>query len=184
MLKSNDIQNIVDVGANLGIFSIAARLTFSNSEIHAYEPNNDNISHLKKHAEEFLFKYYEEAVSDEVGFKEIYLFSSKHDTAATINKNDQGVVRLTNIETLINRFKKKKIDLLKLDCEGSEFDILQKNNSFNDVRYITLEYHLPLKNPDERLNELYEILSKQNFTIIKQNRRNVCLGNILAKNDK
>ena len=33
-------------------------------------------------------------------------------------------------------------DLLKMDCEGSEWDILEEKDSLRNVRNITLEYHL------------------------------------------
>ena len=58
LFKNENIINIVDVGANLGMFSIAARIAFENSNIHAYEPNPNNISVLGKHGKEFNFKIF------------------------------------------------------------------------------------------------------------------------------
>jgi hypothetical protein len=38
-LPACEIKNILDVGANIGLFSVAARICFPQACIHAYEPN-------------------------------------------------------------------------------------------------------------------------------------------------
>jgi hypothetical protein len=38
-LPACEINNILDVGANIGLFSVAARICFPQACIHAYEPN-------------------------------------------------------------------------------------------------------------------------------------------------
>ena len=46
-----------------------------------------------------------------------------------------------------------KIDLLKMDCEGSEWDILENLESLKSVDNITLEYHF-------RANQKITIMQK------------------------
>ena len=129
LFKNENIKNIVDVGANLGMFSVAARITFRDAKIHSYEPNPNNIPTLGKHGKEFNFEIHEEALGFEAGTGNLTL-TTTHDTSARIIKSDidKGVIVLSDLGTVINRFENQKIDLLKLDCEGAEFEILR--NSF------------------------------------------------------
>jgi len=182
-LKKKNIVNIVDIGANLGIFSVAARVSFPNSVIHSYEPNPDNLPLLNKNSSQFSFICFEEAVSNISG-KGSLSSTSPNDTSATISKNNEGLITLSNLKTVISRFSNKKIDLLKLDCEGSEFDILRDCNELHNVRYIAMEYHLPIDDPETKLAELLTTLSENKFSVIHQDRRNICLGIIVAKNDR
>ena len=182
LIKNENIINIVDVGANLGMFSIAARIIFENAKIHSYEPNPNNIPTLKKHGKAFNFRIYEEAIGFEAGRCEL-AFSTVHDTSARISKKDEGLVTLSDLDTVINRFKNRKIDLLKLDCEGAEFEILKNSKALKYVRFLSMEYHLPINGAEMVLNKLISRLHELNFKVIHQDRRNVCLGIIVAKNE-
>jgi FkbM family methyltransferase len=180
--KDKDIKNIVDVGANLGMFSVAARIAFKNAKIHAYEPNPNNIPVLGKHGKEFNFKIYEEALGFESGRGELTC-SSSHDTSARISNKDEGPIILSDLDTVIHRFKTRKIDLLKLDCEGAEFEILKNSNALKDVRFLTMEYHLPAKGSEMVLEDLFSTINRLKFKVMYHDRRNVCLGIIVAKNE-
>lgn len=182
LIKDENIINIVDVGANLGMFSIAARITFENANIHAYEPNPNNIPNLGKHGKEFNFRIYEEALGFEKGRGEL-AFTTSHDTSARISNKDEGLVIISDLDTVIHRFKNRKIDLLKLDCEGAEFEILKNSKALKHVRFLSMEYHLPVKGSEAVINDLISRLNDLNFKVMHHGRRNVCLGIIAAKNE-
>ncbi len=59
------------------------------------------------------------------------------------------------------------IDLLKLDCEGAEWQILHDTESLKEVRAITLEYHIDEKNDH---NSIKRILENANFKLIRHER--------------
>ena len=180
--KDENITNIVDVGANLGMFSIAARIAFKNANIHAYEPNPNNIPVLGQHGKEFNFKIYEEALGFEAGRGEL-IFTTVNDTSARISNTDKGLTILSDLDTVINRFENRKIDLLKLDCEGAEFEILRNWKAFKHVRFLTMEYHLPIKGSEKVLEDLFFKIHRLKFKVMHHDRRNVCLGIIVAKNE-
>src|SRR5216683_2059284 len=46
---NNSVPKILDVGANIGLFSLAARLAFPQAVIHAYEPNFQLKLYLDHH---------------------------------------------------------------------------------------------------------------------------------------
>ena len=175
-LRGKSIETIADVGANVGIFGIAASAHFPNATIHAYEPNSGNIAYLSKQSCELDFLLFEEAVSGHDGNCEL-LTNSKHDTSASISLSS-GQISCSSLRTVVNRFKSKSLDLLKLDCEGSEFEILKDKETLEYCSYITMEYHLSEKS---ELRTLKKLLSEANFSIIFSEQRNNALGNILAE---
>jgi FkbM family methyltransferase len=183
ILPKSEIKFIVDVGGNLGIFSITARLFFPRSKIHCYEPNINNLQYLTKNGTSFHFEVFSEAVSLRCGKADLHL-ADKHDTSASLNYMQNGKINVVNLKEIIKRSSSNYIDLLKLDCEGHEYQILQDYDSLQAVKFITLEYHLDIKCDEDQLQKLKIMLTKANFTIIKEDTRNKCLGIIMAKNDR
>ena len=59
-----------------------------------------------------------------------------------------------------------KIDLLKVDCEGSEYNILYSlgKNDFKKIKYIVLEYHEFDAKKLHKGRDLSDFLRKNNFT--------------------
>ncbi len=123
-LTNQQINSIADIGANVGVFAIAARISFPHAEIHCYEPNTENIPYLHKQAESLNLKTFKEAVSNIDGTCSLSK-STIHDTSARITNLEGGEIPLTSLDAVINRFNSQQIDLLKLDCEGFEFEILR-----------------------------------------------------------
>ena len=176
-LPNKQIKTIADIGANVGIFAIAARIAFPHAEIHCYEPNADNIPHLNNQAESLGLKIFKEAVSNIDGTCSLSK-STIHDTSARISNLEGGEIPLTSLHTVLNRFDCKQIDLLKLDCEGFEFEILKDATNLRKCKFITLEYHIV---KDEQLESLKKLLSNAGFHLIYANKRNKTLGNLLAE---
>jgi len=171
------IKTIADIGANVGIFAIAARLAFSYAEIHCYEPNNENFKFLNRNGKTLNLKTFNEAVSNLDGMCSLSK-STTHDTSARISNSDDGDIILSSLRSVLNRFNGKQIDLLKLDCEGSEFEILKDTKSLRRCKFITLEYHV---GNHDQLDILKNLLTAAGFQILYINTRNEVLGNLFAK---
>ena len=171
------ISTIADIGANVGVFAIAARIAFPHAEIHCYEPNNGNIPYLKRQGESLRLKTFNEAVSNVDGSCSLSK-STIHDTSARITNLEGGEITLTSLHTVLNRFNSQQIDLLKLDCEGFEFEILKDAANLRKCKFITLEYHIA---KDQQLKSLKNLLSNAGFNVIHANKRNKSLGNLLAE---
>jgi FkbM family methyltransferase len=176
-LPHQQINTIADIGANVGVFAIAARIAFPHAEIHCYEPNTDNIPYLDKQAESLKLKTYNEAVSNIDGTCSLSK-STIHDTSARITNLEGGQIPLTSLHTVLNRFNSQQIDLLKLDCEGFEFEILKDAENLRKCKFITLEYHIV---KEQQLESLKNLLSNAGFNIIHSNKHNQSLGNLLAE---
>tara|TARA_B000000532_G_scaffold244011_1_gene241944 strand:- start:1511 stop:2338 length:828 start_codon:yes stop_codon:yes gene_type:complete len=78
-------------------------------------------------------------------------------------------IKNISLKKLIKDNNVNKIDILKIDAEGSELNILKSFNKFYIVKKITLEFH-SLK----QRNKLIEFLKKKKFKLIKQtlNKKN------------
>jgi len=160
-LKLRDNPIIVDIGANIGTFSIKTGTVFNDGKIYAFEPEKDNYLILKKNIEDnklnnvFAFN---KAVSSKaekcklyaVGDDDINFTQGKNTGGYTLiprNENTKvdtnQVVETISLDDIIKENKIDQIDYLKLDCEGSEFDILYSlpKEQFKKIKIISLEVH-------------------------------------------
>lgn len=133
------VNRIVDVGANIGLFSIHAKVHYPCAILHAYEPN----PRLSKTLEENLAQFSRITIFNEgvasASTKANFLEQNTSRLGRTEITAD-GAIDLAGIETVIDRIE-GQIDLLKLDCEGAEWDILLNTSAFRHVKNIRMEYH-------------------------------------------
>jgi FkbM family methyltransferase len=156
------VRTVVDIGANVGLFSLWARHHFPEAMIHAYEPNDAiwdfTVGNLTR-ARVVLFN---EGVGSEESAGTLVLRDSSRSTAT--KSDPKGNVKLTGIDTVIRRLGGTDIDLLKIDCEGAEWDIFQKRDAFRAVRHIRMEYHL---NQSQNLASFEAVTSELGFKIMR-----------------
>lgn len=134
-----NITTIVDVGANIGIFSLWAWAHFPNARVHAYEPNPKIIPYAKSnllHAEVEFF-------CEGVGSRSYVatLVESKQSRMVQTLASATGNIPITSLATVVERIG-GRVDLLKIDCEGAEWDIFLDLESLKRVGRIRMEYHL------------------------------------------
>ena len=137
------IRTIVDVGANFGFFSLAARARYPDAAIHAYEPNPRILPLLRANAGGFEVQIHAEALGAQDGA--VNLIDDGPSNQARIGASEKNAptseVHQVSLETVVKRAG-GRIDLLKLDCEGAEWEILKASDGWQSVRNVRLEYHL------------------------------------------
>jgi len=132
------------------------------------KPNFDKFSYIEKglHNEKGKLKFYKQSNPDYVSQSLIpNMYSDKYDE-----------VEVDTLKNMMRENNHAKIDLLKLDIEGSEIEVL--NNMLDDKifpTYLCIEFDLYLKKKDvnhstekliNRLKENnYQILDNQNLNI-------------------
>lgn len=172
----NDNQKIIiDIGGNIGAFALYAAISSKNSVIYSYEPTPDsynlmveNIKINKFEKRIFPFNF---AVGSRSEEKKLYLSSiGSAKNSLLCEENHQKSIDITCI-TMNDIFSSNKInecDLLKYDCEGSEYDILLNTplDILNGIKEIRMEYH---KNtiPEYNINNLISYLSRKGFKVSK-----------------
>ena len=168
-----NISTIIDIGANVGLFGIAARSRFPLAKIHAYEPNLSLEPYLKQQASSAQVRYFMEAVGHSDGFVAL---DKNSDSVLTRSKPDSsGGVPQISFRRAIERLG-GKVDLVKLDCEGAEWEIFEDKESWSSVSWLTMEYHLW---PNHSHEEVADVVQTLGFTVLMQ-RPAVSDGMILA----
>jgi FkbM family methyltransferase len=135
---------VMDVGANIGDFTVMAASRCSLGRVYAVEPISEYIPVLEINKKLNLLSNVEiiqVALGDHEG--EIRLTvaggqSSTHFGSAT----DTETARLTTLPQLMRDCGIEQIDLLKMDCEGAEWEILPSaREALPRVRQICMEFH-------------------------------------------
>lgn len=164
-IDNRKIKKIVDIGSHIGYFSILSRLHFPQAVIHSYEPNPNLQEVLKNNAISFGFDVYNEAVGN--AKKNIHLLYFEDSVKTCVDNSDNiGEIVMIPFSECIERIG-GTVDLLKLDCEGSEWNIFKDVNSFKNVKNITMEYHLINGHSMIELNNIF----KNNGFIIKRAKK-------------
>src|SRR3989344_4760894 len=155
-LKLTDKDILIDIGAHIGVFSVFAAHYAKNGKVYSFEPSNENFSLLKKNLEINKLnnlEIFNKAVSNKSGNKIFYISESKNkgsNSLYPIKNSNKISVPAVSFANFIKSKKLKKINFLKMDCEGGEYKILFNcpKNVLRSIEKISMEYH----NLNEKFN--------------------------------
>jgi len=162
--KEPQIKTILDIGGNVGLFGIAARSVFPGAIIHSYEPNRSLEPYLMSQAKFSDFKYFLEAVGLENGSISLEYHEDSVQTYSI--QDDDGDISQIAFRTAIDRLG-GKVDFLKMDCEGAEWDIFQDKESWTKVEHLSMEYHLVSEHTKDEVKTIIEKLGFK-ITLFKE----------------
>lgn len=174
--KKIKVSTIVDIGANQGLFLLAARKHFPKSDLSAYEPNKELEKILINNGIALNAKVYMEAVSDRDEKMKLQL--GKTDLHSVAISSTEGDIPAVSFAKVLQR-ESKKIDLVKLDCEGGEWPLLEIPEFWNSVGAITMEYHL-WANPNSSVEKLVLKINELGFDIISLSQISKTFGLLSA----
>lgn len=147
-IYKNDV--VMDIGANIGVFSIFAAKKGA-SKIYSIEPIYSNCELIRKNFKVNKFALpiiINRAVVNKIGTTKFYLGNlDSHGTVSDHNHKgkftDAIKVKTTTLEHIFEKQKIRKIDFLKIDCEGSEGEIVKstKKSIWDRINKISMEYH-------------------------------------------
>lgn len=183
LAKKNNIkiQSIIDIGGNCGFFSIAARGYFPKSIIHCYEPNLLIKKYLKLNTKLNYVKYFSEAVGKDAKMVSLKSYN-KESVLSRILPSKSGSTPQVSFHSVYKRIKTDTIDIVKMDCEGSEWEILKEFRIWKKVKFLTMEYHLG-KNK-YNYEKIINAINKIGFNIVTRidKSKKVSYGIVLAYN--
>jgi FkbM family methyltransferase len=175
--KLGSIKTIVDIGANCGMFAIAARQLFPKAKIDCYEPNPHLAGTLRFNAKQLdSIPYFEAVMKYDCKVK---LNFTESDLATTAIETEGGSVIGSSLTTVLKRIG--NIDIIKLDCEGAEWDLLEDKENWKKVKSLTMEYHLWAKK-GSKLTDIFRLLDAINFKFVHHVIHDSQQGLIVAVN--
>lgn len=170
-LKKNDV--VFDLGANIGSFIVYINKLNKNVPFtgFAFEPFTENFRLLKKNAainNLKKFRLEQAAISNHSG--EVYIDTDKDFDAINVTSSKTGQqVPSYKLSSYCKKNKIKRINLLKIDVEGSEYDIFSADKDFltKNVDRIILEYHYlsPSRNKKTLVNLMEKDFNIQDVSI-------------------
>ena len=143
---------IADIGANVGMFAKLATVLFPEAEVYAYEPNPEALKWLRKNAESTRIRVFPYAVSEKSGG---VMMNTRFESTCGGMVVPDGNLRVEAIAAS-QVADGRPIDLLKMDCEGSEWTILKDTSLLGRTKDLVLEYHAWEGHTVEELHSLVE----------------------------
>lgn len=160
---------VIDIGANIGVFTVFC-ITQGAASIYAAEPCPESLAYLRKNISANRGERTVTVVPQPItGRNQTVAFpvrSSVRNKALTPGPRDAclppGLTQLTTLTLteLINRYQIDHVDLLKMDCEGAEYDIVSSTpkSTWELISRFRLEYH------NGRLSDLTNQLRQHGLT--------------------
>ncbi len=141
-----DGDTVIDIGANIGVFAIFAATRAKNTTILAFEPFPENVRILIENVTNSGLqnvKVFPKAVAGTSKERILEVSDSwiKH-SLSRLDSTKEGIsIRSISFDQVMKKIE--KCDLLKIDCEGSEYEIFYgaSRESMAKVKKIVGEFH-------------------------------------------
>jgi len=172
---SGELNNILDIGGNIGQFSVTIASISDAKNIDVFEPNPEIFEILEENSSDYpqinLYKY---GVGKSGTFPFFYR-QNKSATGSLIKENsdkkiDEDIknVKIKVTNDVVKLTKRSSYDLIKIDVEGTEFEVL-KNLSGLKTKYLYLEISTD-RGKSYRTSEIYDLINNRfgKFEIIYQ----------------
>lgn len=178
---------VIDIGAHVGMYSLYASQS-KNTKVYAFEPSPENFSLLQENIQQnsltdrvFAWPF---AVGPMSGRMRLYLrqnASGLHSFLPVSKATFQITYRRTSsnetsldvpcisLKDIFDQHNISRCEVLKIDCEGAEYDILYAlpKAYFQRIQTILVEYHHYSKDEKYTGRALLSFLENQGFHIQK-----------------
>ena len=180
----DDDPVVVDIGANIGAWVL--RLAEQRPRLRGicYEPDPGAASYLRRNlflnGLEERVEVRSEAISDRTGTASLFQAkpgdgtSSLRSVSHAIRFEQETPVRTVSFLKAMERIE-GQVSLLKIDCEGAEYDIIARApfEAWERIRRVVIEYHPA---PADRVEAIRARFAELRFNMIKERHRTVGEG--------
>ena len=122
---------VVDIGANVGVFSV--RSAMRGATVRAYEPHPGTFAYLLRNAKGRRIECHQAAVMPQAGTTTLFLdphYDTRHSTLGREQRTGEELRDSIEVPTVtLADAIGDGCDLLKVDCEGVEFELLDATPS-------------------------------------------------------
>jgi FkbM family methyltransferase len=180
-------MNVIDIGANIGITSVAvAKKIGRRGRLYSFEPVPEYFDILKKNISLNRLENveaYELAVTNRAG--KVNFYQKRLSSGIVFEEGaEKFEVSTTNVDKFIIEEKIEKIDLINMDCEGSEllvFKGAKKTLCKNKVKIFCEVHHDFLKELHQSVEDIVEYLQGLEFQVRSVSLNDLKLGNHFEK---
>jgi FkbM family methyltransferase len=161
-------RTIVDVGAHIGSFTIWAARRSPTARLLAIEPNPETflllIQNLRDNGLQGRATAVNAAVGASAGVAALELLEHSLGTRLARSGEGQVTVNVHKLEQLLGDAGMDEVDVLKMDCEGMEYDVFEAMDPdrLRLINAIACEFH-PL--PGHDVSQLDVTLRSAGFTV-------------------
>ena len=189
-----DDSIVLDLGAHIGVFTIYATTTARNVVVYAYEPNPDSGKALRANVRlnqrNQTVHCFDAAVALETGPRKLYpgggqFFFPSLVGATKGEDREQIVVPCVTLTEIMESNHLGHVDLLKMDCEGAEYEILYSTppSHLERIAEIRMEYH-NLDSDERHLEGLKRFFTGNGFTVTHLKPISGTNGTLWAKRER
>jgi FkbM family methyltransferase len=180
-------MNVIDIGANIGITTVAvAKKIGRRGKLYSFEPVPEYFGILKENISSNGLKnvkVYELAVTNRAGKVD---FCQKGLSSGIVFEEGakKFEVSTTNVDRFLMEEKIERIDLINMDCEGSELLVLKGAKETlckNKVKIFCEVHHDFLKELDQSVEDIVEYLQGLEFQVRSVSLNDLKLGNHFEK---
>jgi FkbM family methyltransferase len=177
-------STIIDVGGNEGQFTLGARLSFPEAEIHVYEPGKEAFGRMEKllstHGLEAGIHLHRKALGDREG--KATLRVTNHDQSSSmlalhanhlaafpeVKEDRTEEVTMGTLEKEIEKMAPKGPILLKIDTQGFEMSVLKgAGAALSKVSWVLLETATrPMYEDEVLFPTIMDWMAKQGLTFV------------------
>ena len=170
-------QTIIDIGANKGLFAVffASQLKKRDFKMYCFEPHPNTFQILQNNIrlnqlESNVFTFQKAVSAKSVATQSFFVARDSFDYSVfnEYASDEEITVENTTLKEIMDHNGIEVIDLLKLNCEGSEYEILMKlpKDYLMRIKEIRMEYHnFELDGKSFDLAPLQSYLLSNNFTV-------------------
>jgi FkbM family methyltransferase len=143
------VKHIVDLGANVGYSALYMARQFPGACIHAFEPHPIHLGQLAANVAANSLGNRVTVHPYAAGCREEMLLLTDNENQSKLVKKPVGTVLEVKVIDWLASAMEEKIDLLKVDIEGGEYDIVL-DQRFEQLRipYVAIEWHATPDRPE------------------------------------
>ena len=171
---------VLDIGGYIGDLSLYCASTF-DSKVHCYEPTPQNYAMIQENInlnKDLNITVFNKGVSDSRQPIMLDVQEISGEIHASSHKKYKSHVTTIEVPCVslndaIKEITEEKIDLVKIDCEGQEFEILKNIDSYElstKIDYLAFEYHKFVTDYKNKLENILKNL-EPNFDILKKSKK-------------
>lgn len=175
-IDTKKVKTVVDVGANVGLFSLMVSDVLPKSRIYAIEPIPSTYKALEKNTRHNdKIKTHQQAIGSRSGYTQMY-FNEQNSlgshflwgTEVFSKQEHQLRIKVNTLDKFCRTNSLKDIDLLKVDVETFETEVLKgAKKTLESTKYLLLEISVE-RNPNYTFSEINSLLfgNKYNFQLV------------------